>query len=154
MYREASIFYFNGPFFWYSLWKISKPTASLPPLSSKISLRDTSFDISFNYLGFLSLQNAYWIFSDLFIPICVRKTFQFAALTFLENAFNLFIFTHDPVPHSKLLVEFFEKFCWRKLWFALSRFNQKIWRWLGTLVYLHFVWFVIFLNVMALQFCK
>ena len=42
---------------------------------------------------------------------------------------------------------------WRKLWFALSKFNQKIWRWLGTLVYLYFVWFVIFLNVMTLQFC-
>ena len=43
---------------------------------------------------------------------------------------------------------------WRKLWFALSKFNQKIWRWLGTLVNLHFIWFVIFLNVMALQSCK
>ena len=28
--------------------------------------------------------------------------------TFLENALNLDIFTHEPVPHSKLLAEFFE----------------------------------------------
>ena len=41
---------------------------------------------------------------------------------------------------------------WRKLWFALLKFSQKIWRWLETLVYLYFAWFVIFLNVMALQF--
>ena len=27
---------------------------------------------------------------------------------FLENAFNLGIFTHAPVPHSKLQAEFFE----------------------------------------------
>ena len=36
--------------------------------------------------------------------------------------------------------------------FALLKFNQKIWRWLGTLVYLYFVWFVTFLNLMVLQF--
>ena len=40
---------------------------------------------------------------------------------------------------------------WRKLWFALSKVNQKI---LGTLVYLYFVWSAVFLNVMALQFSK
>ena len=28
--------------------------------------------------------------------------------TFLENTLNLVILTHDPVPHSKLLAEFFE----------------------------------------------
>ena len=44
--------------------------------------------------------------------------------------------------------------CFTMSWFALSNFSQKIWRWLGTLVYLHFVSFVICLNVMALQFCK
>ena len=43
---------------------------------------------------------------------------------------------------------------WRKLWFALLKFNQKIWRWHGTLVYLYVVWFIIFLNVMALLFCE
>ena len=41
-----------------------------------------------------------------------------------------------------------------KIWFSLLNFNQKIWRWLGTIVYLYFVWFVIFLNVMALLFCE
>ena len=43
---------------------------------------------------------------------------------------------------------------WRKLWFALSKFSQKVWRWLGTRGFLYFLWIVIFSNVMALQFCK
>ena len=33
---------------------------------------------------------------------------------------------------------------WRKLWFALLKFHQKIWRWHGILVYLYVVWFIIF----------
>ena len=71
---------------------------------------------------------------------------------------NLCIFTHAQAFHSKLQVEVFEHLFpprrkgWRKLWSALSKFNQKKWRWLETLVYLYFVWFTIFLNVMALQF--
>ena len=43
---------------------------------------------------------------------------------------------------------------WMKLWFSLSKLNQEIWRWLITLGYSCFVWFVILPNVMALQFCK
>ena len=30
------------------------------------------------------------------------------------------------------------------LWLTLSKFNQKIWRWLGTLVYFHLVWLQFF----------
>ena len=37
-----------------------------------------------------------------------EKCFIFMLLTFLENALNLGIFTHVPVPQSKLEVEFFE----------------------------------------------
>ena len=37
-----------------------------------------------------------------------EKFFQFVVSTFLENALNLGILTHAPVPHSKLQVEFFE----------------------------------------------
>ena len=46
-------------------------------------------------------------FSDLNIPPCVGKKFQFMVST-LENELNLCIFTHAPVPHSKLQVQFFE----------------------------------------------
>ena len=42
-----------------------------------------------------------------YIPLCVGKNFQFMVFT-LENEFNLCIFTHAPVLHSKLQVQFFE----------------------------------------------
>ena len=92
-----------------------------------------------------------------------EKCFIFMLLTFLENALNLGIFTHVPVPQSKLEVEFFENLFpprqkgWAELWFALLKYNQKISRWPGTLSYLNyftFAWFIIFLNVMALKFCE
>ena len=60
--------------------------------------------------SFISPENAYLIFSDLYIPTCVGKIFQFMMLTFLENVLNLCILTHAPVPISKFLVEFFENF--------------------------------------------
>ena len=44
----------------------------------------------------------------IYVSPFVGKIFQFMAFTFLENALNLYIFTHAPVPHSKLQVEFFE----------------------------------------------
>ena len=36
-----------------------------------------------------------------------EKIFQFMVFTFPENALNLYIFTHAPVSHLKLQVEFF-----------------------------------------------
>ena len=35
---------------------------------------------------------------------------------FLENALNLRVFTHTPVPHSKLQVEFFENIFPQNKW--------------------------------------
>ena len=37
-----------------------------------------------------------------------EKNFQFMVITFLENALNLCIFTHAPVPNSKFQVEVLE----------------------------------------------
>ena len=54
-----------------------------------------------------SLSRMFVEFSDLCIPPCVGKIFQF--IVFIsENALNLCIFTHCQVPHSKLQVQFFE----------------------------------------------
>ena len=97
-----------------------------------------------NWIGLL------WIVQGCFYP----KHIMFQ----LENFRG--IMNSCPIPWLKTLGWIFWKssspkmVCWRKLWFALSKFSQKIWRCLGTLAYLYFVWFVIFLNVMALQFCK
>ena len=131
----------------------------LPPLSFKISLRGYILSYFFKLLRVLYLQNVCWIFSALYIPTCVGKIFQVVVFTFLENALNLYIFTHAPLPHSKHQVEKsvspktegVEKAI---ICSTISKFDQKIWRWLGTFVYLDFAWFVIFLNVKALQFCK
>ena len=142
VYREASIFYFNAPFFWCSLFfkNISTPRLEptngkqccLPPLSFKISLKDTSFHISLNSLGFYFSPECLLNIFYLYIPQFVGIIFQFMMFTFLENALNLLLFTHAPVPHSKLQAEFFENLFplrrkrWRKLWLTLSKFNQKI----------------------------
>ena len=75
---------------------------------------------------------------SLYISSRMGKFFQFMVFIFLENGLNLRIFTYAPVPHSKFQVEFFEN-----LSFALSKFDQKIWRWPGTLVIyiLYDIWF-------------
>ena len=135
-------------------------------MSFKISLKSTSFRISLNSLGFYLSPECLFNFLWLVYSTMCGKNFSmekfshgknfsnfsiFMVLTFIENALNLCMFTHAPVPHSKLQVEIFKNLFpprqrgWRKLWFALSKFNKKIWRWLGTL----------FLpNVLALQFCE
>ena len=166
VYRVASIFYLNSPFSDVpSFSKISQPSGynqqigkqfCLPPLSFKINLRDTSFHISLNSFGFyLSpeyLLNFLWlVYSTMF-----GKKFSIYGDHLPRKCIEskVCIFTHAPVPQSK---EFFENLFpqdqrgggnYDLLYFA------EIWRWLATFVYLYFSWFVIFLNVMALQFCE
>ena len=118
--------------------------------------RDTSFHISLNSFGFyLSpeyLLNFLWlVYSTMF-----GKKFLIYGDHLPRKCIEskVCIFTHAPVPQSK---EFFENLFpqdergegnYDLLYFA------EIWRWLATFVYLYFSWFVIFLNVMALQFCE
>ena len=70
-------------------------------------------------------------------------------LTFLEDALNLWIFTQALVPHAKFHVKLFENLFpprrkgWRKLSFALLKFNQKISRWPETLIYLNYFTFYV-----------
>ena len=116
----------------------------LPPLSFKINLRDTSFHISLNSLGLL---NFLWL-GYFNTNICVKK-FSIYGVQIPKKSLNLCFFTHAPVAHSKPLLELFvspktETRGGRKKWFALSKFNQKIWRRLGTLVYFHLIWLQIF----------
>ena len=114
--------------------------------------------------------------SIFYIPPLEGKFFKFMEFTlkmyWLEAFVLMSVTTKDSPPSSchnllsmkKLLIPqaaFFRKSVspncrngWKKLWFALSKFSQKIWRWPGTLGFSYFVWFAIFSNVMALQFCK
>ena len=52
---------------------------------SRLAAQGYIFLYFFKLLRVLSLQNACWIFSDLYIPTCVGKIFQFMVFTFLEN---------------------------------------------------------------------
>ena len=71
-------------------------------MSSDISLNDTSFDIYLNSLGFfLSWMLVEFSLTYMFHHVW-EKFFNFMVFTFLENALNLWIFTHIPVPQSKL----------------------------------------------------
>ena len=38
----------------------------------------------------------------------MRRIVKFMVFTLLENALNLDIFTHSPIPHSELQAEYFE----------------------------------------------
>ena len=42
------------------------------------------------------------------IPTCVGNIFSIYGVHILRKSLNLCLFTHAPVPHSKLLVELFE----------------------------------------------
>ena len=136
-----------------SFSKISKPSGQnqqigqqsfLSPLSFKISLRDIYILSCFfiNALGFY--------LSRMFVKFSLTCIFQLVLKKFLNLWCSHFwkivestLFYSCPSPPLKTPGRIF---CFpqnrrggRKLWFALSKFNQKIWRWLGTLVYFHLV---------------
>ena len=148
VYREASIFYFNNPFSGVpSFSKISKPTGYnqqigkdcfVPPLTFKISLRNTSFRISLNSLGFYLSRMlvefsdfifqhvwekffSFWYFNFSISRKCVESMHFYSCLSFpLKTPVRIFWRSVSP-PRRKGL---------RVLWFALLKFHWKIWRWL------------------------
>ena len=79
----------------------------LPPLSFKISLRDISFYISLNFLGFYLSKMLAEFSLICFFQRVWKKVLIFGVHT-PRKSMNLCLFTHAPVSHSKLMVEFFE----------------------------------------------
>ena len=72
-----------------------------------ISFSDTYIHISINSLGpFLSPECLFNFLSNLYIPTCMGKLFKFMLFRFLENVFNLGIFTHSVPAHSKFCPKF------------------------------------------------
>ena len=71
----------------------------------------------FKLLRVLSLQNACWIFWIVYSNMW-GKNFSIYCVHIPRKSLNLCFFTHAPVPHSKLLVEFFENLFppWKKRW--------------------------------------
>ena len=117
---------------------------------SRMTSRIHSFIFLKTLWGFISLKNACWTFSNLHILPCAEKKISVYGAHIPRKLIESIHFYLCPSPPLKNP----GRKGWRKLWFALSKFNQKIRRWPGTLVYLYFACFVIFLNVMALQFCE
>ena len=123
----------------------------LPPLSFKISLRDTSFHISLDSLGFLISPE--WLLNFLWLAysnMCGENV-SIYGIHIPRKCIESMHFYSCPSPLLKTRGRSFwksfspERKGWGKLWFALSKFNQKIWRWLETLVYLHW-WLYSFVN--------
>ena len=108
----------------------------------------------------LSLKNACWISSDLYISTCVGKMFQFMVFIFQENALNLCIFTNIPVPHSKLQVEFFENLFpprqkgLEEAMICSVKIQSENMKMTWNISLFPFGMIAIFLNVMTLQLCK
>ena len=94
------------------------------------------------------------------IPTCVGNIFQFMVFIFLENALNLCIFTHAPVLHSKLLVEFFENLFQprqkglEEAMICSVKIQSENMKMTSNISLFPFGMIAIFLNVMTLQLCK
>ena len=81
----------------------------LPPLSFKISLKDTFFHISLKFLGFyFSLE---CLLKLIYSTMC-GKNFQICGVHISRKCIKCIplkcIFIHAAVPHSKLQAEIFE----------------------------------------------
>ena len=81
-------------------------------------------------------------------------------LTFLENVLNLCFFTHAPVPHSKLLVEFLknlfpprQKGLEEAMIYSVKIQSENT-KMTSNINLFPFGMIAIFLNVMTLRFCK
>ena len=165
MYREASVFFFNTSFFlMFPLFqKDLNPQLRTSKLVNSVVYHPWPSILALGYI-LISLNSlGFYLCPECFLNFLwlVEKSFQFMVFA-VGNPLNLWIFTHVLVLHSKLQEEFCE-ICfpqgprtkgWRKLWFALLKFSQKIWRWIGILVYLYLVWFIVLVNMMVLLFCE
>ena len=118
---------------------------SLPTLFFKISPTDTSFHISLNSLGvYLSRMLAEFSMTFIFHHVW-EKCFNLWCW-YSQKMHWIYAFLLVPQSHIQNSRWTFLKICFprnggggRKLWFAQSKSSQKVWRWLGTLVYLDFV---------------
>ena len=83
-----------------------------------------------------------WIWIFLLMPPSLVKTLlQILVITLPQGEGNYSLsqatlFRKSVSPNSRKE--------WKKIWFALSKLSQKIWRWLKALGYLYFVWSVFF----------
>ena len=87
------------------------------------------------------------------------KNFSIYGVHILRKSLNLCFFTHAPVPHSKLLLEFFENlFSPRQgveeAMICSIKIQSENIKMTWNISLFPFGMIAIFLDVMALQFCK
>ena len=89
-----------------------------------------------------------------------RKNFSIYEVQIPRKSLNLCFFTHAPVPHSKLLVEFFKNLFpprqegWEEAMVSSIKNQSEKMKMTWNISLFPFGMIAIFLNVMALQFCK
>ena len=113
-------------------------SVSYHPCPSRLASGIHPFIYFFKLRSILSLQNACWILSDFYIPTRGGGgRFSIYGVHIHRKCVESISFTHVPVPHLKLQVEFFENLFpprqkeWRKLWnFSIktqSEIMKMIW---------------------------
>ena len=171
VYRETSIFYFNASFFWNSLifqniWThwlepenwltVFFTTLSLP---LRLASQGYIFLIFLNSLGFYLLEcllNFLWL---AYSNMC-GKNVSIYGVYILRKSLNLCFFIHVPVPHSKLVVEFFKNLFpprqkgLEEAMISFVKIQSKNMKMTSNISLFPFGMIAIFLNVMTLQFCK
>ena len=146
--------------------KYLKPKVRTNKLVSRAVLFTTLVlqDYTQGYILHISLNSLGFYLPRMLLEFYLTCIFQYVGenfsmmFSFLENALNLCIFTHAPVPHSKLQLEFFENLFllrrkgWRKLHNIQIQSENMRMTWNISLFLFGMI--AIFLNAMALQFCK
>ena len=88
------------------------------------------------------------------------KNFSISGVHILRKSLNLCFFTNAPVPHSKLLVEFFENLFpprqkgLEEAMICSVKIQSENMKMTSNISLFPFGMIAIFLNVMTLQFCK
>ena len=111
----------------------------------------------FKLLRISSHQNVYWILSDLYIPTCVGKIFQFMVFTFLENHWIYAFLLMPQSPTQNSLQNFLFPPRQKGLEEALIcsiKIQSENMKKTCKISLFPFGIIAIFLNVMALQFWK
>ena len=125
----------------------------LPPLSFKISLKIEFFHISLNSLGFY-LYPEYWIYSNLVYSTINGEKKLIYGVHIPRKCIEYMHFYSCQFPIQKSRQDFWKTLSPKmkeveKTMICFIKIQSK-----NMKMTLYFVWFTIFLNVMALHFCK
>ena len=129
------------------------------PYSSRLA-SGIPFLYFFKLLRVLSLQqNACWISSDLYIPTCAGKIFQFMVFTFLENHWTFAFLLMPQSPTQNSWLNFLKIYSHKtkgveEAMICSIKIQSENMKMTWNISLFPFGMIAIFLNVMTLQLCK